>query len=103
MSKAWKAHELRVAKRLGGERAGAVGKEGPDVLHPTLAPEIKERKRPLKTLQKYMAQAVRNAPAGRVPIVWLHTLGELDNDDLVVMRVLDWEQFWRAWEGQHTP
>ena len=31
MSKAWKAHELRVAKALGGSRSGPLGKNGSDV------------------------------------------------------------------------
>lgn len=92
MSKAWKAFELWFARQIGGERAGAVGREGPDVLHPYLAPECKERKRPIKTLDGYMTQAINNAPIGKIPLVVLHTLGEQHERDLVIMRVKDWLQ-----------
>lgn len=100
MSKAWKEFELWFAKLIGGERAGAVGKEGPDVLHPRLAPECKERKRPIKALDKYMEQAETNAPKGKVPLIVLHTLGRQHTDDMVLMRVGDWERFWRAWQRE---
>lgn len=100
MSRAWKSNELWFAKLIGGERGGAVGKEGPDVLHERLAPECKERRRSLRTLDKYMLQATTNAPAGKVPLVVLHTLGASHASDLVVMRVEDWERFWRAWEAR---
>ena len=82
---------MAFAKRIGGTRAGAVGKEGPDVLHPRLAPEVKERRgKPWVGLHKFMEQAIRNCPEGKVPLVVLHTLGESHDDDLVVMRVGDW-------------
>jgi hypothetical protein len=99
MAKAWKEFELWFAKQIGGERAGAVGREGPDVLHDELAPECKERKRPLQTLKKYMAQADANSPPGRVPLVVLHTLGDSHNKDLVVMHMEDWLKLWREHDG----
>lgn len=98
MSKAWKENELWFAKLISGSRAGAVGKEGPDVLHPTLAPECKERKGGIKTLEKWFQQAETNAPPGKTPIVHLHTLGAGHHSDIVCMRVSDWLKFFRAWE-----
>ena len=89
--KTWKAAEMAFAKRIGGTRGGAVGREGPDVIHPLLAPEVKERRgKPWVGLHKFMEQAERNAPEGKIPLVVLHTLGELHDQDLVVMRVRDW-------------
>lgn len=96
MAKAWKVNESWFATLIGGKRAGAVGKEGPDVLHQTLAPECKERKSGLKTLTKWMHQAVTNAPDGKTPIVHIHTLGESHESDMVVMRVVDWLKMWNG-------
>ena len=88
--KTWKAAEMAFAKRIGGTRGGAVGREGPDVIHPHLAPEVKERRgKPWVGLHKFMEQAIRNAGT-KVPLCVLHTLGESHDDDFVVMRVKDW-------------
>lgn len=43
MSKAWKEHELAIAKDLGVSRQGPTGKEGPDVLTDDLSVECKYR------------------------------------------------------------
>jgi len=93
--KAWKVFERHFAGLIGGTRAGPLGKNGPDVIHPVLAPELKERKRPLKTLAKYMAQAITNAPSGKTPIVVMHTLGDSHDNDLVVMRLAEWLKMWK--------
>lgn len=103
MAKAWKENEQWFAKLIGGKRAGAVGREGPDVLHDELAPECKERKRPLQTLKKYMAQADANCPSGRTPLVVLHTLGDSHTEDLVVMHVMDWKKMWEESHDRSTP
>ena len=99
MRTAWKRHELVLAKRLGGVRAGPTGKTGPDVLHPMFSIEAKERKRPLpKEIRDAMAQSVAAARPGQLPIVVWHVLGQRHDEDMVMMRLRDFEQ----WGGQVT-
>ena len=94
---AWKVAERTVARRLGGKRAGPTGKEGPDVLHALWAIEIKERRRPLPAeIREALAQAARAARPDQLPIVVWHVLGRRHDDDVVMMRLADFED----WAGQ---
>ena len=94
MPNAWKRHELAIAKRLGGKRAGPTGRTGPDVLHPHLGIECKERHTLPKWLINAMAQCVGASATWQLPVVILHQLGQRHDDDLVVMRLADWEQWY---------
>ena len=87
MGKRWKDVELRIAKLLEGQRAGAVGKEGPDVLHPILAPEIKTREKLPAWLTGAMQQAEDNAPEGKLPFIVLHEKGWNMEKSIVGMRL----------------
>jgi hypothetical protein len=91
----WKVSELKVSKLLGGQRAGAVGREGADVIHPHLSVEVKERRRLPDWLLHAMAQAV-GAADGRLPMVVLHRAGDRYDDAMVIIRMRDW----REWYGE---
>ena len=97
--KPWKRFERVCAKRLGGVRAGPTGRNGPDVLHDHLAIQCKERKSLPGWLIDAMSQAVRDAKDGQLPLAILHVAGGRHDDDLVVVRLADWE----AWYGAIEP
>lgn len=98
MSNAWKAHERRTARALGGQRAGATGKGGEDVVGvPWLTIECKERQHLPAWLTGAMRQAVGYAaqkPSDTLPIVVLHEKGKRSDDDLVVMRRQDFIEWY---------
>lgn len=70
----WKKTERAIAKRLGGQRVGATGKPGPDVVTSTLSVEVKTRKTLPKWLKDALAQATNGAD-GRLPVVIIHQPG----------------------------
>lgn len=90
---AWKRTERRVAHLLNGERTGNHGTATEDVQHAWLSVEVKHRRQLPGWLTGAMQQAQRNAPAGRLPVVVLHAHGARAVNDLVVLRMgdfLDW-------------
>jgi hypothetical protein len=91
--KTWKVAERKVSKLLGGQRAGAVGREGADVIHPHLSVEVKERRRLPDWLLHAMAQAV-GAADGRLPMVVLHRAGDRYEDAMVIVRMRDWIEWY---------
>ena len=93
----WKKTERAIAKRLGGQRVGATGKPGPDVVTSTLSVEVKTRKTLPKWLKDALAQATNGAD-GRLPVVIIHQAGERHADDLVLVRMGDFED----WFGEVT-
>jgi len=106
MTEAWKEFELWLSKQLNGPtgvRSGAVGRGGPDIPHPILAPECKERKILPKWLLDAMEQSVVNSQyTGKIPVVFLHALHSRHVDDIVAMRYKDWIKMWRDYEGIET-
>lgn len=84
-----KAVEKRVAKDMKGRRAGIFG--GEDVEHPLFSIEVKSRERCVAA--NFMEQAVRNCPAGKTPLVRIHIKSKLYNNDLIVMRLQDFEDY----------
>jgi len=85
--KLWKQVERQHSKWLGGSgRTGPQGKNVPDVKHPFLAPESKERRTPIASLEDAMQQAENNA-GGKVPVVIWHWAGGNYGDDIVCMRL----------------
>ncbi len=89
-SKTWKEHERRTARRLSGVRNGNRGTATSDVDAGPFAVECKSRKEIPAWLLDAMAQARRNA-GDRVPIVVLHQVGQNSDNDLVVMRMVDFQ------------
>ena len=83
--------ERQIAKRLGGRRMGILGKH--DVECGPFSGEVKSRKKCVLT--GWMEQSRRNCPEGRTPIVIVHIVGTRYDDDLVCMKMSDWQ----AWHG----
>lgn len=88
----WKKTEEVVAARLGGKRVPINGRKGADVAHPLFALEVKERRRPMPLeIRAAVAQAVGGASSGQLPVVVFHHAGDRHDEDLVVMRLSDFE------------
>lgn len=94
--RAWKRTERAIAARLNGARIPVDGRGGrPDVDAGWLVVECKERKALPLWLKSALAQAVAAARPDQLPAVVLHELGARHSDDLVVMRLADFE----LWHG----
>jgi hypothetical protein len=98
---AWKAFERWIAKVIDGKRTGNVGLDTADVQHPFLAPEAKYRAKLPVWLTDAMAQAERNARAGRLPCVWLKAAGDRNWDSLVVIRASEFVSWFVGDEGSN--
>lgn len=87
----WKEAERRIARLLGGERVSnhALGTRTPDVLTAALAVEVKHRKRLPALVTDALAQARRNAPAGKLAVAVLHAQGQRYEDAVLVVRLGD--------------
>jgi len=97
----WKNVERRVAKRIGGERVPVTGRargSAPDVAHGYFAVEVKYRKALPQWLWKAVEQAVRAAREDQLPLVILHERGRHMGDDLVVMRMDEFEVWCRYYQ-----
>ena len=88
---AWKAHERRTAQALGGQRAGATGRDNADIVgNERLTIECKERKALPQWLKDAVHQVLGYAEnTDTLPIVVIHELGARGDNDLVVMRRKD--------------
>ena len=93
MSDQWKAIERRVARKLGGQRVGCTGRDTPDVVTELADVEVKYRATLPLYLKAAMAQAVRNAADGKLPLLVLAE--RYQRDMLVVLRLSDFV----AWFG----
>lgn len=87
-----KAAERAVAQALGGMRIGTLSGEDVHFDGPFSA-EVKSRAAFVAC--DWMDQAVRNAPAGKTPLVVVHVRGKRHDNDLVIIRMADWEE----WHG----
>jgi hypothetical protein len=85
-----KRNEALLAKRLGGKRQGILGKD--DVVVGPYSIEAKSRKR--YSVTQHMEQAERNAQPDQVPLVILHTHGQRRSNDLVMMRLKTFEEWY---------
>lgn len=94
----WKATERTLAKRLNGQRLGATGKANADVVAGHLSVECKHKRRLPGWLKDAVQQAARNAGEGQLAIVVLHEAGKRHDNDLVVVRLKDWQE----WYGEVT-
>jgi hypothetical protein len=86
------ATERAVARRLGGQRVGQYG--GEDVSTEAFSIEAKARGSLPAWLTKAMAQAVGHCPEGKLPMVVLHVLGARHDNDMVIIRLSDFEQWY---------
>ena len=97
--KTWKQVERTIAKRLRGKRQGATGKATADVVTGWLVAEVKHRRRLPQWLKDALTQA-RCGAGERLPIVVLHEAGLRHADDLVLMRLADFELWFGSVEGE---
>lgn len=81
--------ERAIAKRVKGKRIGILGQE--DVQHPLFSIEVKSRVR--FAGEPFMQQAARNCPEGKTPLVIVHINGRHHDNDLVTMRLKDFEDY----------
>jgi|GEM_PF-1584194 len=86
--------QSKIAKRLGGKSVGTI--EGQDVAFydKPWSIEVKHRKKFVGNA--FMAQAIKNAPKDKTPIVIVHELNQRFNNSLVMIRLKDWE----LWYGR---
>jgi len=91
--KTWKAVERCIAARLGGKRIGCTGKATADVVNDWLTIEVKTRKALPAWLLDAVNQAAQASSDGRLAIVVLHQVGKHHNNDIVAMRLSDFEQW----------
>lgn len=84
-----KRTEKAIAKRIGGKRIGILGKS--DVEHACFSFEVKSRKK--FVAEKWMLQAERNCEEGKTPAVIVHILRLQHKNDLVIIRLKDFEDF----------
>lgn len=90
----WKGVELEIAKALGARRAGAVGKEGPDILDcEPYAPQVKHGKtyKLAKWLHLAWDQAEGDAD-GLIPVLIIHEKYADILDSFVIMRLSDFRE-----------
>jgi len=87
----WKDTERAIAKRVKGKRVGPSGRNTPDVITSWLAIECKERRQLPQWLKDAVQQARDNGERGKLAMVVLHESGRWHNNDLVLMRLRDFE------------
>ena len=83
-------YEKQVAERFKGHKQGLYG--GEDVATEIFSIEAKTRKK--FTGQGFMQQAISNCPEGKVPLVVVHVVGQRMPNDLVMMRMGDFEDWY---------
>ncbi|GIV60031.1 MAG: hypothetical protein KatS3mg043_1120 [Rhodothermaceae bacterium] len=94
--KSWKRTERKVAERLGGRRVPVTGRsrgDVPDVDHAWLSIEIKHRSRLPSWIEDALRQAEAAARDGQLPVAILHERGRNHDQDLVVLRLRDFEDW----------
>jgi hypothetical protein len=88
--------EKAIAGRLNGKRVGIFG--GEDLDAGAFSVEGEDRKAFVGA--GFMAQAIRNCPQGKTPLVVVHITGARHDGDLVMMRLADWQDWYGKVEGK---
>ncbi len=94
--RAWKRTEREIAGILGGRRVPVTGRargDVPDVAHRWLSVEIKSRKLIPAWLKEAVSQARAAATPHQLPVAILHQRGLRHSEDLVVLRLADWVEW----------
>ncbi|MCX8070087.1 MAG: hypothetical protein N2738_06250 [Thermodesulfovibrionales bacterium] len=81
--------ERAIAKILKGKRVGVLGNE--DIQHPLFSIEVKTRQKFIG--DSFMKQAIKNCPQGKTPLAVVHIGGKHHNNDIVLMRLKDFEDY----------
>ena len=103
-TRTWKETEKGVARALGGERVSntALGLRSADVETSAYSVEVKHRKTLPAWLVDAVTQAHRNCAAGKLPLVVLHQCGWRRGNDLVVVQMSEFIEWFgdvrSAWE-----
>lgn len=82
-----KRTEAALATRTGSKRVGIFGDH--DLEHELWSIEVKNRQKCVVT--SWMHQSIRNCHLFKTPLVILHIHGDRHDNDLVMMRLKDWE------------
>lgn len=96
--KRWKATERKIAALLGGRRVPVSGRgrgDQPDIAHPWLSLEVKDRATLPAWLLDALDQAERSATPAQLPVAVLHRAGDRHDAALMVLRLADFV----AWFG----
>ena len=88
----WKKFERRIAAALGGRRVRCGEKELEDIEHPYLSVEAKLLKQVPVCMSAPLEQAIKNAPAGKIPIVCMKQKKRPDSNALVFIRFRDFKR-----------
>jgi len=75
--------QKRIAQEMGARNVGIFG--GEDAEHPKFSIEAKSKK--VFSGTKFIEQAEKNCPKGKIPIVILHLVGKSYNTDIVMIRI----------------
>jgi len=94
--------ERTIAQKTGGTRVGVTGKATPDVVNDWLSIEVKSRQRLPLWLKNAMAQAKRNAIEGTLAIVVLHEKRQRYDDDIVMMTLKDFNDWFGGADGNQS-
>jgi len=92
--KVWKAVERKLARRFGTTRVGARDDVQMDIDAGHLSIEVKHRDKLPKWIKDAVVQAIRNAGVSQLPIVILHESGQRHDNDIVMMRLKDYEEWY---------
>ena len=88
----WKKTEREIAKLIGGRRVPVTGRQRgdvPDIEHPLLSIEVKERQTLPAWVEEAMSQAEASVKPFQIPVVFLHPKGGKHMDDLTILRLRD--------------
>jgi hypothetical protein len=88
----WKATERKIAGLLGGRRVPVSGRgrgDAPDIAHPWLAIEVKDRATLPLWLLDALDQAEASATAEQLPVAVLHRAGDRHDQAVIVLRLAD--------------
>ncbi len=92
----WKATERRIAALVGGRRVPVSGRargDAPDIAHPWVALEVKDRASLPLWLLDVLAQAEASATPDQLAVAVLHRAGDRHDHALIVLRLgafVDW-------------
>jgi hypothetical protein len=82
-----KRSEKAVATRLKGRRLGTLGAQ--DVETSLFSVEVKSRQRFVG--EAFLSQARSHCPLGKIPLAVVHLHGQRHNDDIVLLRLRDFQ------------
>jgi hypothetical protein len=94
--KRWKATARRIAALVGGRRVPVSGRgrgDQPDIAHPWLSLEVKDRATLPAWLLDALDQAEASATPAQLPVAVLHRVGDRHDHALIVLRLggfVDW-------------